>query len=193
MTNDHQLVGEALEEYFEKYGLGKDGGLNKSWGKVKVGNFYFPIPNPDARKRALVCHDIHHLVTGYTAEWQGEASIAAWEVASGCNDFYAAWVLDLGLMALGIWIFPKEVFKGFVRGMRSQNLYHYVLKPEEAKKMTIANLRKHLSIPATGYENPTNKEKIEFVKWWAISWIFSFVFFLLPLPLIGFAVWWLAK
>jgi hypothetical protein len=194
MTNDHQLVGEALDAYFEKYGLGKDGGLDKPWGKVKVGNFYIPIPNPDSRKRALVFHDIHHLATGYTAEWQGEAAIAGWEVGSGCNDFYAAWVLDLGLMALGIWIFPKTVFNAFVRGLRSRNLYHYLLRPQEAKQKTIAELRTFLHLTETGYETPTTKEKIEFVKWWIISWVFSFVFFLLPLfSLIGLAWWWLVK
>ena len=188
MTNDQQKVGEALEEYFEKYGLGKDGGLDKLWGKVKVGNFYFPIPNPDSRKRALVCHDIHHLVTGYSAEWIGEFRISAWEVGSGCTDFYAAWVLDLGLMALGIWIYPKVVFKAFVRGKRSKNLYHCLLKPEEAKQMTIAQLRDFLTIPAVDYENSTADEKLAFVKWWAISWVFSFVFFLLPLALLVFGI-----
>ncbi len=187
--NDTQKVGEALDAYFEKYGLGKDGGLDKPWGKVKVGSFYIPIPNPESRKRALVFHDIHHLVTGYSAEWKGEFSISAWEIGSGCNDYYAAWVLDLGLMALGIWIYPKMVFKEFVRGLRSRNLYHYLLTPQQAKQMTIAELRSFLEIKSPGNENPTTKEKIAFVKWWFISWVFSFVFFLLPLPLIGFAVW----
>lgn len=184
-----QTVGEALEAYFEAYGLGKDGGLSKSWAKVKVGKFYFPIPNPDARKRALVFHDIHHLVTGYSAEWKGEFSVAAWEIASGCTDFVVAWILDLGVMALGIWIYPKTVFNSFVRGLRSKNLYHYLLTLEEARSKTIPELRAFLDITETGYENPTLKEKLEFVKWWIISWIFSFVFFLLPLPLVVYIIW----
>lgn len=192
MTNEHQLVGQALDAYFEKYGLGKDGGLDKPWGKVKVGKFYIPIPNPDSRKRALVFHDIHHLVTGYSAEWEGEFSISAWEIASGCHNFYAAWVLDLGGMALGIWIYPKTVFNAFVRGLRSRNLYHSFLTPLEAKQKTIAELRTFLQLKNPGYENPTRYEKFSFVKWWFISWAFSFLFFLMPLfSLIGFVVWWL--
>ncbi len=185
-----QKVGEALEAYFETYGLGKDGGLDKPWGKVKVGNFYIPIPNPDSRKRALVFHDMHHLVTGYSAEWDGEFGISGWEIGSGCNDYYAAWVLDMGLFALGIWVRPKIVFNAFVRGMRSKNLYHYLLTPQEAKQKTISELRDFLEIKTPGCENPTTKEKVSFAKWWLISWVFSFTFFLLPLPLIGFAVWW---
>jgi len=187
--NNQQNIGEELEAYFEKYGLGKDGGLNEDWAKIKVGSFYIPMPNPPSRKRALVFHDIHHLVTGYSGEWQGEAAIGAWEVGSGCNDYYAAWVLDLGLMALGIWIYPKTVFNAFVRGLRSRNLYHYLFTGEEAKKMTVTELRKQLEIKEPGYENPTLKEKLIFFEWWIISWVFSFVFFLLPLPLLGFVVW----
>jgi hypothetical protein len=95
-------------------------------------------------------------------------------------------VLDMGLFALGIWIYPKNAFNGFVRGRRSKNLYHYLLTQEEAKKMSVPELREFLEIKDQGYENPTLKEKAGFVKWWAISWVFSFVFFLLPLPLIGF-------
>lgn len=189
MINDQQLVGEALESYFEKYGLGKNGGLDKPWGKVKVGSIYIPIPNPDSRKRALVFHDMHHLVTGYSAEWDGEFAISGWEIGSGCNDYYAAWVLDFGLFALGIWVRPKIVFNAFVRGMRSKNLYHYLLTPHEAKQKTIAQLRDFLIIKSPGYENPTSKEKMAFIKYWIISWIFSFVFFLLPFPLLVFAVW----
>lgn len=184
-----QTVGQALEAYFETYGLGKDGGLDKKWAKIKVGKFYIPLPNTAERKRALVFHDIHHLVTGYTAEWKGETSIGAWEVGSGCNDYYAAWALNLGLMALGIWIYPKEVFRAFIRGRRSRNLYHYLLTADEAKKMNIAELRAFLAIPEKGFENPATNEKMAFVKWWLVSWIFSFVFYLLPLPLLLFLFW----
>lgn len=193
MTNDQQTIGKALETYFEKYGLGKDGGLDKSWGKVKVGSIYIPIPNPASRKRALVFHDMHHLVTGYSAEWDGEFAISGWEIGSGCNDYYAAWVLDFGLFALGIWVRPKIVFNAFVRGMRSKNLYHYLLTPHEAKQKTIAELRDFLNIKSPGYEDPTTKEKLEFVKFWIISWVFSFVFFLLPLPLLVYTIWSLAN
>ncbi len=184
-----ETVGEALEAYFIKYGLGKDGGLDKAWGKVKVGNFYFPIPNPESRKRALVFHDMHHLVTGYSAEWDGEFAISGWEIGSGCTDYYAAWALDMGLFALGIWVRPKIVFNAFVRGMRSKNLYHYLLTPQEAKEKTIAELRDFLEIKSPGFENPSSNEKFQFAKWWIISWVFSFVFYLLPLPLFAFLLW----
>ena len=187
--NNTQNVGEALEAYFETYGLGKDGGLDNAWGKLKMGNVYIPFPNPHSRKRALIFHDIHHLATGYKADWEGEASIAAWEIGSGCKDFYAAWVLDLGGMALGIWIYPKQVFKAFVRGLRSRNLYTNRMTQAEAKNLSIAQLREHLELTETGFENPTTNEKLSFAFWWLFSWAFSSVFYLLPLPLLIFLVW----
>lgn len=166
------MVREALDEYFRKFGLGKDGGLNKKWAKLKVGPLYIPFPNTKARRKALVYHDIHHLITGYSGEWKGEASISAWEIASGCGNFYAAWFLDIGGLCIGIILFPSSTYNAFIRGSRSKNLYHEKYTVEEAKDKLVNELKTEM-LPA---QNPTAtiKEKLIFTGWAFLSLFLSF-------------------
>jgi ubiquinone biosynthesis protein Coq4 len=68
-------------------------------------------------------HDLHHVLTEYGTSWTGEAEISAWELASGCRDYAAAWVLNgLGLL-MGLVIAPKRVAHAFLLGRRTGNLY----------------------------------------------------------------------
>src|SRR5665213_2057181 len=104
-------IQEALAAFFEKNQLGPDGGANDDWAKIKLGKFYIPFPNSPARKKAVVFHDVHHIVTGYKTDWKGEAEIGAWEVSSGCGSYRAAWLFDFGIFALGVFLFPIAVFR----------------------------------------------------------------------------------
>jgi len=165
-------VGEALDEYFKKFNLGKDGGLNKKWAKLKVGPAYLPFPNTKARQRALVFHDIHHLITGYSGEWKGEASISAWEIASGCGNFYAAWFLDIGGLAIGIFLFPSATYHAFIRGLRSKNLYHETYTIEKAKDKLVSDLKDEM-LPSVN-SPATFKEKTIFTGWALLSLLLSF-------------------
>ena len=63
------------------------------------------------------------MVTGYGTGWTGESEISAWEIATNCRDFVAAWVLNLGAMWLGLFFAPGAVWRAFVRGRQSMNLY----------------------------------------------------------------------
>ena len=42
------------------------------------------------------------MLTEYDTNWVGEAEIGAWEIASGCGRYLAAWVLNLGAFGLGL-------------------------------------------------------------------------------------------
>ena len=151
-------VKEELDTYFKKNNLGEDGGLNKAYGKIKVGPIYFPIPNPESRRKALVFHDMHHIATGYDGDWKGEVSIGAWEVASGCGNYYVAWFLDLLAMAVGLFIFPKHVYKGFIKGKRTINLYHHTLTKLEAENMRIGDLQKYMHLIPVNESKANAKE-----------------------------------
>lgn len=93
------------------------------WVRLMAGPVPIYFPNSDARVRALRFHDLHHALTGYATTWAGEAEIGAWEVASDCADHYAAWVLNLLAMAIGLFIAPVRTWRAFVRGRSSRNLY----------------------------------------------------------------------
>jgi len=115
-------VREARARYFESNGFG-DGGYDAKWVKLALGPIPFAFPNTAARVRAVRLHDLHHVATGYDTNLLGEAEIGAWEIGSSCRGFVAAWVLNLYAMQLGLWIDPAAVYRAFVRGRHTGNLY----------------------------------------------------------------------
>ena len=115
-------VREARAQYFAANGFG-DGGYDAKWVKLALGPVPFAFPNSAARVRAVRLHDLHHVATGYDTSVLGEAEIGAWEIGSSCRGFVAAWVLNLYAMMLGLWIDPGAVFRAFVRGRHTGNLY----------------------------------------------------------------------
>ncbi len=114
---------EARTAYFEDNGFGEDGGYGKPTVTVTVFGIPWPVPNTAGRKKAVVFHDMHHLVTGYATNNLGEAEIGAWELGSGCWDVRVAWVLNTLSLSLGVFKNPARVFRAFVRGRQSANLY----------------------------------------------------------------------
>jgi hypothetical protein len=116
---------EARARYFRANGFGADGGYAASWVKVRLGPIPLAFPNTAARVRAVRFHDLHHVVTGYATDVVGEAEIAAWEIASGCAGFAAAWVLNLHALVLGLLRAPRATWRAFVRGRRTRNLYRW--------------------------------------------------------------------
>jgi hypothetical protein len=113
---------EARGRYFAANGLG-EGGYEDKWVRLAVGPLRFAIPNTAERVRAVRYHDLHHVVTGYATDWTGEGEIGAWEIASGCRDMIAAWLLNLYAMWVGLWIAPRAIWQAFARGRHSRNLY----------------------------------------------------------------------
>jgi hypothetical protein len=101
-----------------------DGGYLDSWVKLNIGPIPFGFPNSDARRRAVKLHDLHHVLTGYGTTWTGEAEISAWEIASGCGPYTAAWVINLGGLFIGLVVNPARTRRAFLRGRGATNLYH---------------------------------------------------------------------
>lgn len=122
MSDQQASLRAARQRYFDRNGFG-DGGYDARWVKLKAGPFTLGFPNSAARVRAVRFHDLHHVVTGYATDWVGEAEISAWELASGCRGFVAAWVLNLSAMSVGLALAPRTVFQAFVRGRHTRNLY----------------------------------------------------------------------
>jgi hypothetical protein len=120
--DDGLTLRAARAAYFAANGLG-DGGYDSPVVKLMAGPIPIYLPNTASRVRAVRFHDLHHVVTGYATTWSGEAEIGAWEIATGCADHVAAWILNLGAMAIGLVIAPAATFRAFLRGRRTRNLY----------------------------------------------------------------------
>lgn len=178
---------EALDIFFKKYNLGEEGGLNSNWAYLDMKFFRIPFPNTASRKKALAFHDIHHIVTGYKSDWQGEAEISAWEVSTGCGEYAAAWFLDLSGVAMGVFFFPCKTFRAFIRGRRTKNLYLNPLPKEELMKMTIAEVQEKLNLHHHQLFTAKPKEVLAFIGWCLVSSLW-YIPFLIVFVLIG---WWL--
>ena len=168
---------QALDLFFEKYNLGEQGGLDSDWAYLDMKWFRIPFPNTASRKKALVFHDIHHIVTGYQSDWRGEAEIAAWEVASGCGDYGAAWFLDLGGIAMGLIFYPVKTFRAFIRGRRTTNFYLSNYPKEDLVKMSIAEAQEKLRLITVDSSEATRNEILAFIGWSLVSalWYIPFL------------------
>ncbi|HEV8363982.1 MAG TPA: hypothetical protein VGQ52_10730 [Gemmatimonadaceae bacterium] len=122
-NDDTAILREVRAEYFKRNGLGPDGGYSADWVRFRFGPITLPLPNTSARRRALPPHDLHHIATGYDTSWKGEAEIAAWELASGCGRYVAAWMLNFSAFAIGLVIAPQRTWRAFRRGRTSASLY----------------------------------------------------------------------
>ena len=123
LYDDALTLREARETYFVANAFGLDGGYSLDWVDVKVGPIPLRIPNTAGRKRAVRFHDLHHTLTGYRTTSAANAEIGAWEVATGCADHWAAWFLNLSTIGSGLLFAAGDVWRAFVRGRRSGNLY----------------------------------------------------------------------
>lgn len=117
-------VKEAIKEYFAMGGIAADGGYNDRFFLIRLGGLPFVNYNSRARIKAAKIHDIHHVATGYRTDFKGECEIGAWEIASGCGPYIAAWILNLMAFSVGLFIWPQAMWQGFRRGRYSQNFYH---------------------------------------------------------------------
>lgn len=122
-------MNEALRRYFDDNGFGPDGGYRAAWVDLKLGPIPIPFPNSDPRRRAVRFHDLHHIATGYQTDYAGEFEISAWEIATGCRDFIAAWHLNLAGLLGGLVVYPKRTFRAFIRGRYTRNFYGREYEP----------------------------------------------------------------
>src|SRR5262245_5862442 len=173
MAHYHESLSlrEARERYFAAAGLGS-GGYDEKWVPLAMGPLRFAIPNTAGRVRAVRYHDLHHVVTGYGSDWTGEGEIGAWEVASGCRDLLAAWVLNLYAMQLALWFAPRAVFRAFVRGRHSGNLYG---EPWSEKLLdeSVGAMRRRLALDAAP-ASASPADCISFATWSGVALALAF-------------------
>ena len=163
---DALTLRDARTQYFAENGF-DDGGYTATWVKVQAGPLPIYFPNTAARVRAVRFHDLHHVATGYTTTWTGEAEIGAWEVASGCAHHYAAWQLNLQALAIGLVIAPQAVYRAFMRGRHTKNLYREEFT-ESLLSPTVGDLRHRLNLAAS-LPPPTLSDHVAFGGWAGIS------------------------
>jgi hypothetical protein len=116
----------------------------------------------------------------------GEGEIAAWEIASGCARYHAAWVLNLGGFGAGLVVAPRRLFRAFLRGRRAKtNLYKSGFDESRLNDITVGMLRDQLGSRAA-FPSAGATDVGLFLVWCILS-----VFAWLPLPLLTVILFWL--
>jgi hypothetical protein len=181
---------DARARYFELNNFGKDGGYEDRWVKVKVGVFPLWFPNLPSRRRAVRYHDLHHILTEYGTTWRGEAEIGAWEVATGGGATAVGWLLDLLAFAVGLVIHPRGVYRAFLRGRHSANLFRARFD-DALLAQEVGVMRRELRLG--GGVRASVGDKAAFVAW-ALAGVATYLasIFVLVAPLVG-AVWLLLR
>ena len=183
-------LGEARARLFALGGLGEDGGYGDAWVRLRLWRVPFAFPNTEGRRRAVRFHDLHHVLTGYPTTWRGEFEIAAWEVAGGVRRYWAGWLLDLLGFACGLVVFPRAVYRAFVRGRHSTNLYGDEWD-EAILGRRVGEVRVRLGLDG-GEARATREDKLSFVCWAAASaaaYVAAGACLLAPLFALAAALW----
>jgi hypothetical protein len=168
--DDGLSVGDARDRYFAQNGF--PAGYDDRWVRLRLGRRMLPIfPNTRARVAAVRIHDLHHVATGYDTSWTGEGEISAWELASGCGPYLAAWVLNLGGFSIGCCLAPRRMLRAFVRGRHSKNLYAKGFDPARLAQ-SVGALRSELELDRT-VPAATSNDLIAFSGWAALGLLYS--------------------
>jgi len=160
-------LGEARARLFALSGFAEDGGYGDAWVKLQLWRIPLAFPNTAGRRRAVRFHDLHHVLTEYRTDWRGEFEIAAWEVAGGMRRYWEAWLLDLLGFACGLFVYPRRVYRAFMRGRRSRNLYGDVWD-EKILARRVGEVRARLGLD-DGERQPSCEDVRAFLFWSAAS------------------------
>lgn len=142
---DDLSMKDALTDFFHRFNIPLDAYTSKYF-IIRVGHFPIYVPNTTARVKIARFHDLHHILTGYPANWRGEAEIGAWELATGCRTSFVAWFLNSGAVLVGLLMHPKAVLKAFRRGRNTKTNLYYDFEYEPLLKMSVRELREKIGL-----------------------------------------------
>ncbi|HJU72497.1 MAG TPA: hypothetical protein VJ717_02040 [Gemmatimonadaceae bacterium] len=175
--DDSVTVGEALTRHYAMHGLPQDGGEGAAWFRIQLGPLRIPLPNPPARRRAVFWHDVNHVLTGYNTTFSdGEMTIAGFEVGAGCGRSGIAWFINLVMMAYGLLVRPRAVYRAFVRGRRSASIYRCTATRATLREMTVREVRNLVAI-AEPDVHPAPGDQVSFTFWCLVAWLVTLAMF----------------
>ena len=136
-------LGEELDQFYEKYNIPKNGGLNDESFEIPFPHFTLKLPNFSWRKKMLYIHDLEHILNKQDTTWRGEMYIASWEIATGFWSNFPIIIFPLWTMGWGIWKHPKAIMDGFNNGCKSIGIANLGLTKEQLLALNLAQLKKY--------------------------------------------------
>ena len=168
-------LSEHLDEFYKKYNIPANGGVNDKTFEVSFPYFTLTLPNFSWRKRALYVHDLEHILNEQDTTWRGEMFIASWEIATGFWRNLPVIVFPLWTMGWGLWKHPTSVFRGFRAGCSQRGIANLNLKKDVLLGLSLDQLR-HLT-----RTNQNSYSPFRFYSRLIIWTIISQIVFFLPL------------
>lgn len=172
-----------LNEFYERNGIPKDGGVDNKTFEFKVFGIKLQLPNPKFRRDALHIHDIQHLLNNCDTSWRGEGFISGWEISTGMGKYFPLGVLSLWAMGYSLWLYPKAVFRGFKKGLNDIGIIELKFSKPEFMAMSFEELKKVTK--KQRYTEMGVLQWFEFLFWSLLSQIVLFF----PLILVAVLLW----
>jgi hypothetical protein len=142
------IVREAIDDFLARYGFSRDECSARTYWIALFG-LEFRLPNPRSRRVMVPLHDLHHIATGYEADWRGEVRIGAWELRAGCTTAML-WLINGVAAILGLVIAPKDTWHAFRTGAEARSLYRMNVSYAAALDLTVGELRARIGVPQDG-------------------------------------------
>ncbi|WP_420552485.1 hypothetical protein [Tenacibaculum aiptasiae] len=173
-------IAEALQGFYTKNNLLKNGGEDESTFELKFKLFTLKLPNSQFRKDIIHIHDIQHVLYNCDTTWKGEAFIAGWEIATGMWKKLPIGIMSTWAMGFSLLNYPKDVYRGYKAGLKVIGIIDLNLSKEELLQFSIEDLKKR--IKKKGQNKMDFTQIVYFIFWVLFSlFIFLFPFSLLPL------------
>jgi hypothetical protein len=181
VRGDDRTVGAELGAHLRAQGLPADSGVSLRWVRVRFLGVPLVFPNFDARRAVLVYHDVHHLLTGYDTSWRGEGEIGAFEIATGCKHYWAAWMFNFGGFLFGLCIAPRRTFCAFVRARQCSNYYGRPI--DDVLHKDVATARRELGLDRAAGPG-TGRDALVFGGWVLLTVVVHAGYVVLPLGIV---------
>ncbi len=137
-------ISSALTQFHIDNNLPKNGGENDDFFYLHLNFFSLKFPNPNFRKKVIHIHDIQHILYDCDTSWKGESFIAGWEIATGMWKHFPICLFSISAMGLGLFLFPKEVYKGYKTGLQCNSLLNLDMEKEKLLNLEIEELKNRI-------------------------------------------------
>jgi len=171
-------ISQKLQEFYLENNFPKDGGESADKFELKFKLFALKLPNSQFRKEVIHIHDIQHILYNCDTTWKGESFIAGWEIGTKMWKHFPIGIMSLWAMGFSFLNFPKEVYKGYKKGLTVHGILDLNIKKEVLLSLSVEELKTKIK-----KNKPTKMTIFQWVLF--IFWIIlSEIIVLFPLLLI---------
>lgn len=165
------IIEHHLNEFYRENHIPQNGGSDDKTFQMKFGFISLTLPNPKFRREVTHIHDVHHVLNRCDTSWKGEGFIAGWEIATGIWKYFPVNLLSLWAMAYSLWLHPKSVYKGFLKGTEQLGVIDLDYSKQELLSMSLEDLKIRIT---KKQENSSFKIRSSFIFWVFISQVILF-------------------